>query len=194
MPSLYSIGYATKALEVFIDQLHTHGVTAVADVRSVPYSPAFHDFHREPLAAALKQHNIAYVYLGEELGPRSPHPAHYNADGQVQFSRLQAADHFLTGVQRLFAGMDKDFRIAMMCAEKDPATCHRSLLIAHFLLHQHAIDVAHIRHDGALETETALEERLMSLTDIQPDMLTRHCDCLPLAWQEQCRRYAYIKP
>lgn len=194
MSTLYSIGYATKALDVFIAQLREHRVSALADVRSVPYSRAFHDYHREALAASLKQAGIAYVYLGEELGPRSPHPEHYNARGQVQFTRLHAAEHFLAGIQRLFDGMSKDFHIAMMCAEKDPATCHRSLLIAYYLRHQHDIDVAHIRHDGELESESALQERLMTLTGIEADMLTSRCECLPLAWQEQCRRYAYIKP
>ena len=74
MHALYSIGYATKPLEEFLRQLQQHRIDAIADVRSVPYSRAFHDYHRESLAKRLREAGIAYVYLGEELGPRSKDP------------------------------------------------------------------------------------------------------------------------
>lgn len=194
MHTLFSIGYATKPLADFIDQLQRHGVNAVADVRSVPYSRAFHDYHREPLAASLRAAGIHYVYLGEELGPRSKDPKHYNQHGQVQFERLQQAPLFQQGIERLFKGVEKSLKIALMCAEKDPATCHRSLLVGHHLLHQHAVDIQHIGHDGQLESEQALEERLVEINGIQQDMLTPACECRALAWLAQCQRHAYIKP
>ena len=194
MHDLYSIGYATKPLEEFLRQLQQHRIDAVADVRSVPYSRAFHDYHREPLATHLRSAGVAYVYLGEELGPRSTDPAHYNALGQVQFERLQKAALFQRGIERVFTGLKKPLRIALMCAEKDPATCHRSLLIGHHLLHQRALSTRHILHDGELESEEDLEQRLMALNDIHADMLTPACECCALAWQAQCQRYAYIKP
>ena len=68
--TLFSIGYATKPLTEFMVQLQSYEVNVVADVRSVPYSAAFHDYHRELLQRALKQQGISYVYLGKELGPR----------------------------------------------------------------------------------------------------------------------------
>ncbi|WP_272992010.1 DUF488 family protein [Spongiibacter tropicus] len=194
MPELFSIGYATKPLDTFLAQLRQHRIDAIADVRSVPYSKAFHDYPREPLAASLRAAGIHYVYLGDELGPRSKDPAHYDDRGQVQFDRLQTAELFLNGIERVFAGMKKSLRIALMCAEKDPATCHRSLLIGHYLLHQRQQPVLHIEHDGVLEDEAALERRLMQIQNIQPDMLTPECACLPLAWQAQCRQHAYRKP
>ncbi len=194
MTELFSIGYATKPLAEFLRQLRNHRIDAVADVRSVPYSKAFHDYHREPLAASLRAAGIHYVYLGEELGPRSKDPAHYDARGQVQFDRLQQAPLFQQGIQRVLSGRQKSLRIALMCAEKDPATCHRSLLVAHYLRHQQAINVQHIDHNGQLESEEALAQRLMRLNNIQADMLTPACECMTLAWQAQCRRHAYIKP
>ena len=193
-PALYSIGYATKPLDAFLRQLRELRVTAIADVRSVPYSKIFHDYHREAVAASLRGAGIHYVYLGEELGPRSTDPDHYDTDGQVQFERLQRAPLFESGIQRLRNGLDKGQRIAMLCAEKDPAVCHRSLLIGHYLLEREGIDTAHVHHDGAIEPESALQERLMTVNGIAPDMLTPHCECLTLAWRAQNRRCAYRKP
>ena len=48
---LFSIGYATKPIDVFVAQLKHFDIQAVADVRSVPYSKAFHDYHQEAVAA-----------------------------------------------------------------------------------------------------------------------------------------------
>lgn len=191
--TLFSIGYATKPVDTFLAQLQRHKIDVVADVRSVPYSKVFHDYHRENLQQHLHRQSIRYVYLGEELGPRSPDSSHYCND-QVQFDRLQSSEPFQRGVQRLLDGLQKGFRIALLCAEKDPAVCHRSLLIAQYLKNRHGIDVAHINHDGHLESESRLEFRLLEETGIQPDMLSSEQDCLDRAWREQSRRCAYRRP
>ncbi len=96
--NLYSIGYATKPIATFIAQLQQYKIQAIADVRSVPYSRAFYDYHRESLAQTLKQNDIYYVYLGAELGPRSKEDAHYDQCGQVQFDRLVQSELYQQGV------------------------------------------------------------------------------------------------
>ena len=86
--TLFSIGYATKPLEVFLKQLGHYNIDVIADIRSVPYSSAFHDYAREPLQRILKANELHYVYLGGELRPRSSDPRHYDETGQSQFDRL----------------------------------------------------------------------------------------------------------
>lgn len=190
--ALFSIGYATKTVDDFIAQLQSYRINAIADVRSVPYSKVFHDYHRETLQAHLRSHSIHYIYLGEELGPRSPDEQHY-CQGQVQFERLQQSQRFKAGIQRLLNGLEKGYRISLLCAEKDPAVCHRSLLIAHYLKHEHAIDITHIHHSGEAEQESELEKRLSKENGIIPDMLSSEADCLEQAWRTQSRRFAYRK-
>ncbi|MCW9000781.1 MAG: DUF488 domain-containing protein, partial [Kangiellaceae bacterium] len=85
---IFTIGYATKPIDVFIKQLKKYEINVVADVRSVPYSKVFFDYHQENITAHLKKSGIRYVYLGEELGPRSKDDDHYDDSGQVQFDRL----------------------------------------------------------------------------------------------------------
>lgn len=194
MSALYSIGYATKPLSAFLSQLQAFGISAVADVRSVPYSKRFHDYHREPLATSLQRAGVHYVYLGEELGPRSPDPAHYDPEGQVQFARLARDPSFQSGVERLQRGLHKGLQIAMLCAEKDPAICHRSLLVGYHLLAEHGLDTQHILHDGRVESEQALQRRLMEAHGILPDLLRTEPECTAAAWRAQCCRCAYRKP
>lgn len=191
---MFTIGYATKPIETYIDQLRQHDVDVVADIRSVPYSRAFFDYHREALRDHLRGAGLRYVHLGEELGPRSKDPSHYDAGGQVQFDRLMQSPLFRSGIARLFEGLEKGFTIAMTCACKDPAVCHRSLLVGWALRHHHDCELQHILHDGEIESQTGLERRLLSLTDTVPDMLTGEADALQLAYERQCRAVAYRRP
>lgn len=163
----------------------------VADIRSVPFSARFSEYHQDALRDTLAAHEIRYVYLGEELGPRSREPAHYDSSGQVQFARLQESELFQSGVSRLSSGLDNDFSIALLCAEKDPAICHRSLLVGHYLVRHLNIEVQHIGHEGTLESQQELEQRLIQLHGMQADMLTDDDELLALAYQQQLKNCAY---
>ena len=191
---LFTIGYATKSIDTYIAQLRAHDINVVADVRSVPYSKAFFDYHQEAFQGHLKRAGIRYVYLGAELGPRSKNPLHYNASNQVQFELVMKSDLFLEGVTRLENGINKGFRIALSCAEKDPAVCHRSLLIAFAVDRLWKSDTQHILHDGHIELQSDLERRLMHMTNSSPDMLTTEEEALRHAYQRQCQCCAYVIP
>ncbi len=66
-PMLYTIGHSNHEIDVFLGLLRQHGVTAVGDVRSQPYSRYVPQFSRDALVAALANAGIAYVFLGKEL-------------------------------------------------------------------------------------------------------------------------------
>lgn len=197
--TIYTIGYATKPIDVFVEQLKHYQIDVVADVRSVPYSKVFHDYHREPLTAKLKSHSIAYAFIGDELGPRSKNPQHYDCSGQVQFDRLMNSRLFAEGVQRLDKGLSKGFTIALMCAEKDPATCHRSLLIAYFLarhgLGDHELDsIVHIAHNGDIEKQSVLEHRLCDIHNLNEDLFASPAEQMNKAYELQLKHTSYCKP
>lgn len=192
--ALYSIGYATKPIGVFLQQLEEYGITAVADVRSVPFSNAFFDYHQGAIAGHLKRASIQYVYLGNELGPRSKDDAHYDEGGQVQFDRLMHAPLFLRGVERLRLGLRRGYRIALMCAEKDPATCHRSLLIGCALQQYLGLELHHITHDGGLESQQSLLERLPELHQLKEDLFLSREEKLEQAYRLQLKKTSYRRP
>lgn len=191
---LYSIGYATKPIEIFIQQLQDYGINAIADVRSVPYSKTFHDYHREALMETLKRQQIHYVYLGEELGPRSKVDEHYDECGQVQFDRLMQSPLYQQGVRRLQTGLEKGMSIALMCAEKDPADCHRSLLIGFQLQRELGIDLAHIRHDGKLESQGEMEIRMAQTHGLAADLFSTPEEQAELGCRAQAKLKAYRRP
>lgn len=191
---LYSIGYATKPIGTFLEQLQRYNITAVADVRSVPFSKVFYDYHQGAIEGHLKRAGIDYVYLGEELGPRSKDDSHYDECRQVQFDRLMCAPLFQQGIDRLKNGLAKGYNIGLMCAEKDPATCHRSLLIGYALKHQLNMELQHITHDGELESQQALEERLPELHSLEEDLFLSRDEKMQQAYQLQLRKTSYRRP
>jgi uncharacterized protein (DUF488 family) len=153
---LYTIGYATKSFDDFVQQLKDYQIDAIADVRSTPFSKFFFDYHQSALEKTLPANGIDYVFLGKELGPRSKNPDHYDQSGQVQFDRLKKSTLFEAGIERLQSGLKKGLRIALLCAEKDPAQCHRSLLVGHYLCESFKTDIQHIDHDGDSNPKASL--------------------------------------
>ncbi len=134
----------------------------MADVRSSPYSRFNSQFNRETLANHLAACGIEYAFLGQELGGR-PDDASCYENGQVLYDRVRKTRPFQRGLERIVQDMTGR-RIALMCSEKEPLECHRTLLVAQALQAQ-GIAVKHILADGELETHTAAMDRLLILHD-----------------------------
>jgi len=190
MLELFTIGHSVHPVERFIELLNMHGITALCDVRSSPYSRFTPQFNREVLKDELTKHPIAYIYLGSELGPRSSDQNCYK-DGKIQYDLLARTDLFQQGLGRLRKGI-KSYRIAMMCAEKDPIVCHRMILICRYL-RDGGIRIGHILEDGAIENHSDTEARLMELLKISPDDLFSTTEVQVMrAYDLQGEKIAYI--
>lgn len=191
MNKLYTIGHSNHEIAHFLQLLRMHAITAIADVRSSPYSKFNPQFNREVLQRTLKESSMAYVFLGAELGPRSDDPACYR-DGKVQYGRLAKTDLFLHGLERLRLGM-KSYRIALLCAEKDPIFCHRMILVCR-ALRSEPIEIMHILEDGRVESLEESEQRLMQeLKMRQLRMFDRPEDLVQRAYDAQGEKIAYVR-
>ncbi|PCJ64471.1 MAG: hypothetical protein COA73_03840 [Candidatus Hydrogenedentota bacterium] len=157
-PILYSIGHSTHTIDTFISLLKRHDINAIADVRSMPYSRFSPQFSDKALEASLKENNIAYVFLGKELGVRRSNPDLYS-NNKIDYRKISTLSSYRQGILRMIDGAGR-MNVAMMCAEKDPLTCHRTILIARNakLL---VDDIRHILEDGSIETQSQLEDRLL---------------------------------
>ena len=187
---LFTIGHSTHAVDYFIDLLKKHSITAVCDVRSHPYSKYNPQFNREVLKEELKRNNIAYVFLGKELGARSENPNCY-IDGRVQYNYLVDEPSFQQGIIRLKKGM-KQYSIALMCAEKDPIICHRTILVCREM-RSHTKQIKHILANGEIETNLEAEERLLTTLGIVPDMFKNKNECIEEAYDKQGQKIAYVE-
>lgn len=187
--TVFTIGHSTHPKERFLALLHQHGITALCDVRSMPYSRFSPQFNREELKQSLRACSIAYVFLGKELGARSDDPLCYD-HGKVQYDRLAQTELFRQGLTRLQDGLKK-YRLAVMCAEKEPLDCHRSILVARYLVAL-GLDVQHIHADGKLESHADALSRLAQMLSLpEDDMFRSREDLIADAYRLQEKRIAY---
>ncbi|GAB4196184.1 MAG: DUF488 domain-containing protein [Phycisphaeraceae bacterium] len=188
--SIFTVGHSTHEWETFLGLLKQHGVTAVADVRSQPFS-RLPEYNRDALAAGLKREGIQYVPLGRELGARRDEPECY-VDGQAVYERVAELPLFREGIERLLKGTER-FTIALMCAEKEPLDCHRTVLVCRHL-RPYGAHIQHILADGAIEEHTDAEKRLMRMMKITPDLFrpdVKEEDLIEQAYEARGKEIAY---
>lgn len=187
--AIYTIGHSNGTVERLLGLLRQHGITAVADVRSQPYSRYNPQFNREALASALEDAGLEYVFLGQELGARSDDPSCYR-DGRAQYSLMAKTQLFERGIARLVTGMQR-FQLAILCAEKEPLACHRTVLVSRHL-HNRGIKVLHILEDGTLEDHDALLLRLLEAHGMQEQNLFHSKDeLIDIAYEKQAEDIQY---
>src|SRR5262245_50126507 len=89
-----SVGHSSLPADEFVALLKLHGVTMVADVRSVPFSRRFPWFSSRALADRLQSKGISYMMVGDALGGRPTSPALYS-DGVADYEAMaRTADYY----------------------------------------------------------------------------------------------------
>ena len=154
-----TVGHSNHPLETFVSLLRQQGVTTLADVRSAPYSRFNPHFNRKSLDAALQAQGIAYLFLGQALGGRPEDRTCYEK-GRVRYDRLARTPLYREGIDRVIERAEVE-RLALMCAEKEPLDCHRTLLVGRSLAERN-VAVAHILADGTLEPHDDAMDRLLA--------------------------------
>ncbi len=187
--SIFTVGHSNHAPDYFVGLLRLHRINAIADVRSAPYSRFAPQFNKEAIASLLADNRVAYVFLGNHLGARPNDPMCYRS-GKIDFARLCQMDYFQEGLERVRKGSMR-FNIALMCTEKDPIQCHRTILVCRHLRAQDVV-IKHILEDGELEDNQDLERRLMiSLRMATTDLFKTPDDLIEEAYDRQGERIAY---
>ena len=191
MRTLYTIGHSTHTMDRLLELLSFHSISAIADVRSSPFSRYNPQFNREPLQNALRTAGVEYVFLGKELGARCSDPScHIN--GKVEFGRVARTSLFQSGLQRLRSGIDS-FVISLLCAEKDPIVCHRMILVCR-AMRSDSLGIRHILENGDDEDNRDAEMRLRKEHGIdQSDFFENDATLLEKAYDLQAAKIAYTE-
>ena len=128
---VFTIGHSTRSAEAFLDLLRAHGITGVADVRTIPASRRHPHFSRDALSTFLAAQGIAYEHFPGLGGLRKPkrdstntawrHPGFRGYADHMRSAEFGEALAALT----IFA---KKFLASVMCAESQWWRCHRQLI------------------------------------------------------------------
>jgi uncharacterized protein (DUF488 family) len=184
---LLTIGHSNLPAERFMALLQDAGITAIADVRSVPFSRRFPWFSAPKLAARLHGAEIAYLPFGDALGGRPRDPALY-CEGVADYEKMAASAPFRAGLARLDEAMER-FRPCLMCAEREPLDCHRCLLVAR-ALKERGWRLGHILVDGTIEPHALTEERLLGRAGGAEDLFGDRAARLAQAYRARARKAA----
>ena len=159
MATVWTIGHSSLAFEELLARLVAHGIEIVADVRRVPASRRHPHFGRVALAGSLERAGLGYRWIERLGGKRTPcEPSMHVALDEPAFAGY--ADHmatpaFIAAVEEL-VGLACSRRVAVMCAEQDPAGCHRRILADWLLAHGH--EVRHVRAVDRVEPHVLSEQ------------------------------------
>lgn len=177
-----TIGHSNHPIERFVDLLKAGGVEAVVDVRSMPYSRRLPQFGRERLAQSLSAAGILYRYEGAALGGKPKDGAGYDA--------LAGRPEFKSALDRLITS-SADATLCLMCAEKEPLDCHRTVLVSRRLA-ERGVEIEHLLADGKTKPHAVLEEELLAASgEGAPDLFTTaedRAERLARTWQQRERK------
>lgn len=189
MSPLFTIGHSTHEFSTFLDLLVRHEIEWVADVRSNPAS-RLPWFSRAALQHALKAAGLRYVFLGDELGARRAERECY-VGHRADYGLIAKTPAFQHGLDRLQKGV-KDYRIALMCSEREPLDCHRTILVSREA--KPFADVFHIKADGQLETHADAEKRLVArYFDPDGDLFRSDTQLLNDAYDRRGKEINYVE-
>jgi uncharacterized protein (DUF488 family) len=191
---LFTLGHSAMESSALIKLLNHFAITLLIDVRSNPRSLRFPHFDREELTATLKLSGIQYLFLGEELGGRPEDLKAYRSDGVVDYRARRNSTSFRAGIDRVIEELEQR-NLALMCAEEDPLTCHRFLMICPELVSL-GLDPQHVRKGGVIETQQAAEDRLLKTQKLAavagPSLFAvDRQSALESAYLEQSRKCAF---
>ena len=128
---IFTIGYEATTMGDFLAALASAGVERLIDVRALPLSRR-PGFSKSPLRSALAEAGIDYVHLRAlgtpAAGREAARKGRHAELRRIYAGQLELPEAIAQGAQML--GLARDKPSALLCYERDPAACHRSLLLA----------------------------------------------------------------
>ena len=159
MKNVYTIGYSSFEVEDFVNVLKKYHITSLIDVRSYPSSKFYQDYNKGNIEKILKSNGIIYRNYSSHFGARQSDKKYYKT-GYMDFSEYVQSESFKEGMRKIEAGMDLNYVFVLMCAEKDPSLCHRSIMVAREF-YKKGYEVRNILADGSYITQEQIEQDLV---------------------------------
>lgn len=188
---IFTIGYTSFKKEVFLEVLKFYEITCLIDVRTTPIASEFYKFYsKNELEPFLKENGIIYRNYSKEFGARQENKAFYNSCGCLDFEKFVKSNQFIDGVEKIEKGIQMGYKFVLMCAEKDPVNCHRSIMITRELS-KIGFDVKHIMADKSIKSQRYIDTRLLEIYKIKPDFFKTEDEQILEAYQKRNKEIGF---
>lgn len=153
---IYTIGHSNYSMDRLIEMLRLFNIDCVVDTRAIPYSKYNKHFDKENIKKALVKAGFIYIYMGKELAAKRVSKVSYNNEGYADFNKVIQENDFIIGIDRLKAGCNKGYKIALLGAMQEPIRCQRGILVGKYL-NENGFDVHHILNSYEIASQSDLE-------------------------------------
>lgn len=143
---LYTLGYEKRTIEEFVEILRRAKVDTLIDVRDVPWSHK-RDFAKSKLDAHLASAGIRYVHAGFAGNPKRLREQGGTTEEWLALyeGHLDGHPEIVDRFRELVAELDDEGHAAcIMCFERDPRDCHRSILAGRWKGRRRGLSVEHL--------------------------------------------------
>jgi len=172
MKPVKTLGHSNHSIERFVALLKAAGVERLVDVRSTPWSRRHPQFGQKNLERSLAEAGIAYVHEGAALGGKPQRGGSYD--------QLAARPAFKDALDRVIEEA-QETTLCLMCAEKEPLDCHRTVLVSRRLA-ERGVNIEHLLADGGTRSHHKVEETVLG-NDAAPDLFEDRAARLARAWR-----------
>lgn len=168
MATVFTAGHGNRSAQAFLGLLQAARIARLVDVRAMPRSRRHPHFGHGPLGVALQACGIAYDWRGRALGGlrRTADDARHPGLAEPAFrayAEHMEGDEFVAAARALAADAARE-RVCVMCAERDPAQCHRGLVADWLVANGHVVvhliepgeSRGHVLHPSALVVDGKL--------------------------------------
>jgi len=119
----YTIGFAKRTVDQFLQLLKAKNIQTLIDVRKNPRSMFKPEFNKESLRKVLKQNGITYIHY-PQLGVPEDIRRKLGETGDYEWFFKWYDENILSNLEKIDIE-SLDYPIALMCVELDPTKCHR---------------------------------------------------------------------
>ncbi len=158
--TVFTIGYSGfPNPKDFLQCLKDNGIRLLIDVRSSPFSAYYQQYDKPAISALLKANGIQYRHFAREFGARQESEEFYR-NGRLDFELFAKSVQFAEGVEKIKWALERSYSPVLMCAEKEPSTCHRTIMVAR-RFHEMGFPICHLMPDGKTKTQQDIETELL---------------------------------
>lgn len=163
MKRLFTIGHSSYDFTYLVERLQRYNIDWVFDVRSVPFSAYAPQYNSSNLKEKLPKYGISYYEMGEYFGARQlgEQYRYCYPNGYLDFELWCKTVPFLKAKKGLISRGITEHNVALMCTEKDPIDCHRTIMVARDL-ELDGIETYHILADGSLKTQSQMSKDILN--------------------------------
>jgi uncharacterized protein (DUF488 family) len=188
--TIFTIGHSNHDITDFINLLLANQIQLVIDVRSAPYSKIYPHFNRNTLEVSLTKNSIKYLFLGDSVGGRSNSIKDYSK-GRIIYKKIAEKEEYISSIY-LIISLSSEHKTVLMCSEKEPLECHRTLLVSRSI-EMLKVKILHIHRDGQIESQEEAIQRLLKIWNLDsPSLFGEDAERIDEALTKQEGKYAYF--